>query len=253
MSVRSNQLFTVLLTVLRGVVAVDISAVSYRLLPGTDTYANLVMSCRNIPPGVCCNLSAGVPEHYLADKITISDLVDRDVSFAHIYEVRDDPASFESQYGYHLDWTEIHDGCDGRPSTTLEGPLPYWEAEFSWDRPYYFLGASWISLRFAPPATKGESNWLGVQGVRGLEWNGGQWLAGADSLSQYRMNPGKRVLMKRVSRPIDKGTAYFASPPAKRFPDLILVNGTNYTDDMRGDLVYKSPTGIVLDLSKTKN
>ncbi len=27
-----------------------------------------------------------------------------------------------------------------------------------------------------------------------------------------------------------------------------MVNGTNYTDDGRGDLVYRNETGVILDL-----
>ena len=34
------------------------------------------------------------------------------------------------------------------------------------------------------------------------------------------------------------------------YPDIIVVNGTNFTDERRGDLIYRDGMGNVLDLTR---
>lgn len=53
---------------------------------------------------------------------------------------------------------------------------------------------------------------------------------------------------KEGGKPENKGTVYATAPSLWRYPDFIMVNGTNYTDDGRGDLVYRNETGVILDL-----
>ena len=82
-----------------------------------------------------------------------------------------------------------------------------------------------------------------AEGLRALVWGGGQWFAnqaGASTLSQ--------VHSKRGIVSANKGTAYITAPFRWQYPDLIAVNGTNYTDDGRGDLVYRSEDGMMLNL-----
>lgn len=45
------------------------------------------------------------------------------------------------------------------------------------------------------------------------------------------------------------GTVYYTNPPKWRYPDLINVDGKNYTNDDRGDLHYQSLNGAVLNLT----
>lgn len=84
----------------------------------------------------------------------------------------------------------------------------------------------------------------GHAGDQGVGVGGGQWFAnGAGGSSHNRLDP-------RGIRSSDKGTAYMTAPTQWRYPDLIVVNGTDYTDNAGGDLVYRSESGAVLDLGQ---
>lgn len=52
---------------------------------------------------------------------------------------------------------------------------------------------------------------------------------------------------------VQHGTAYITEPPRELYADLISVNGTDYTDDGRGDMVYRDEKGRTLDLSSLQD
>lgn len=86
-------------------------------------------------------------------------------------------------------------------------------------------------------------------------WGGGKWFAStaASRLLGGEADPGgsgvvPRSQLKRGIRSKDKGTVYATSPKRAVYPRFLTVNGTDYTDGGKGDLVYKSADGALLDL-----
>jgi len=129
------------------------------------------------------------------------------------------------------------------------GPPRFWEYRYDAQFPRFgrfIYGASYVSLPQGSqlPPSAATAQWLDMQEIRALVWGGGQWFAnGAGGSSHNRLDP-------RGIRSSDKGTAYMTAPTQWRYPDLIVVNGTDYTDNAGGDLVYRSESGAVLDLGQ---
>lgn len=56
---------------------------------------------------------------------------------------------------------------------------------------------------------------------------------------------------RRGIRSQDKGVVFAQPPPVAVWPDLVMVNGTNYTSEGEGASVYRSKGGEVLDFGAT--
>ena len=142
-------------------------------------------------------------------------------------------------------------GCSGRVVETRVGPAAVWEHRYDAQFPSFgqsIYGANYLSHPRGNqlPPSPAMSQWLNIQGFRELVWGGGQWFAkGGGELVRKRF--AKRGIVSE-----NKGTAYFTSPKYWKYADLIVVNGTNYTDDDRGDLIYRSDDGAVLNLDLLK-
>lgn len=91
---------------------------------------------------------------------------------------------------------------------------------------------------------KDERVWLEIEGFLGLVWDGGQWLS-----RRVRSEFSGKFKRKRRIISGEKGTAYMTSLSRRRYPDLFAVNGTDYSDHCRGDLVYRIDGGEVLNVT----
>jgi len=139
-------------------------------------------------------------------------------------------------------------GCSGQITGTRVGPIRRWDLRLNTEfHPASFSGASYISLPKSLPPSEADSQWLTAEGLRGLVWGGGKWFANQVGPSSLSSQPFRR---KRGVISENKGTVYATAPSLWRYPDFIMVNGTNYTDDGRGDLVYRNETGVILDLDR---
>ena len=147
-------------------------------------------------------------------------------------------------------------GCSGTPRDTTIGP-GNWRYPDVGDSDVTLTGGSYIKLPTSIP--KGQSApMLEAQGILGLITGGGKWVskqAGSTLLQQAAraallLAAGSQGHQRRGIRSKDKGVV-FAQPPGESvWPDLIMVNGTNYTEESVGSAVYRSEEGLVLNFTE---
>lgn len=122
------------------------------------------------------------------------------------------------------DWAQHwHRGCDGR-QRAVRYDVPRWEYHAPYGYRNFIHGASYIQCpaKTAPTAQETGTGWLGV-------------LLGFCTRAT-----------RRRSVHVQGGEA--AREPRRVYPHILEVNGTNYTDGRRGDMVYKDLAGRTLDL-----
>ena len=66
--------------------------------------------------------------------------------------------------------------------------------------------------------------------------------AGPSGFSFRKRSEYKRKLVLRK----DQGVAFVQPSPRIQWPDLIIVNGTDYTEQSAGSLIYKNTKGTIL-------
>lgn len=102
---------------------------------------------------------------------------------------------------------------------------------------------------------------MAAQGILGLITGGGSWLAsGITNTTRVRMNDVRAILEKgrpwsgvgrrRVFVKREEGVVFAQSPRGFVWPDLIMVNGTNFTVVGEGGEVYRSEGGGVIDFRR---
>lgn len=64
-----------------------------------------------------------------------------------------------------------------------------------------------------------------------------------------RFSRKSRIQKRSNHQWVQHGTVYITDPPREKYADLISINGTDYTDDGRGDMVYRDERGRALDFS----
>ena len=74
-----------------------------------------------------------------------------------------------------------------------------------------------------------------------MVWGKNYWSAASDGTPYPKR--AKRAL-RRLSGYAEQGTAYLGPSPRWKYPDVYVVNGTNYTNTGTG--VYKDASGAVL-------
>ena len=150
-------------------------------------------------------------------------------------------------------------GCSGVVLESRAGPgLWTWHTLIE-PIPKSATGASYIEIPARLPPDSETSHWLDAEGLLGLVWGGGRWFASesASRLLGVGTSTGNGVTrkstLKREIRSANKGTVYAMPPRRVVYPTFMVLNGTNYTDEGRGDLVYRSDSGTILDLREPQN
>ena len=105
------------------------------------------------------------------------------------------------------------------------------------------------------PPDGGVVKMLTMEGILGLSWGGGTWFANQaarDMLARggsggFVSGPIPKVRSKRGIRSQEKGTIYAQGPQKWVWPDVVVVNGTEYKGG-GGGLLYESE-GKMLNLT----
>lgn len=190
--------------------------------------------CQNMLPGVCCRPPG---RRRWVERVTVSNLLVGDIGAVWNHRV----------VGDLLNGGHVIAGCSGVPAITRAGPIRTWRLSPDDYHPggsTHVTGASYISIPKQLPPLDTDTPWLYAEGLRGLVWGGGNWFADKDGPSQCSQLHSKRGVISK-----DKGMVCATAPTLWKYPDLITANGTDYTDNSRGDLVYRSEDGEVSDLS----
>ena len=215
--------------------------------PANPALANLLgngqsQTCNNLRPGRCCQgrplpilpgLPGGVRSYRIAQFTGLEPL---------------DIAAVWQPQG-------TVGGCSNVPVATTAGP-GNWRYPAAGNSEGLLSGASYIKLPHSIPADQ-KAPMLEAQGILGLITGGGQYVAkqaGNSLLAQaaqaaLALHGGKN--RRRGIRSKDKGVVFAQPPPVAVWPDLIMVNGKNYTEESIGSSKYVSEDGSVLDLSGT--
>ncbi|KAI4183080.1 MAG: hypothetical protein L6R41_005610 [Letrouitia leprolyta] len=205
----------------------------------------------NVPPGRCCTPT---PTFFAHDEVpsagdgrgisaTIAGLLLGDIGFVWSEKL------FPVGYVSHV----RNPGCTTAPWQSRIGPGSFIikdNASLPRNEYNFVVGVSYISLPKGLPATKEESSWVTAQGISRLSLGGGKWLPDGVTIPFGWKKKTKRETRehRRIGNNF-RGTVEWRSPHYYKYPDLIEVDGVNYTDGWRGDLVYKDRRGRVLNLT----
>ena len=225
--------------------AVDIVMTYLRF--GISHWINVaVATCPAIPPGICCEALRNRPapgSRFVEDQIyhvTFSGMLAGDIGA--VWGPRRTPEG------------NLRAGCSGTVLDTRRGPGDWqWrglEAGQEWQSA---TGAQYISLPERLPPDPTSSRWMSVQGILRMAYGGGNWFT--TPAAERLCGPAMRGLRKRLNERRDirsplKGDLCVGPAPSWRYPELVVVNGSDYSDAGRGDLVYTDAKGNVLDLTQ---
>ena len=196
------------------------------------------VTCHNVRPGQCCLAIAEM--NGPARVVQITNLLPMDI--AAIWRVRR-PSGLR-----------VVGGCSGSVVASRSGPGT-WEWRYdaspivsSW-RPA--CGASYITLPAEVPPKKEATVWLAAEGLLGLVWGGGNWFASPSASAYFQRSISlPQSNMRRGIISAEKGQVYATPPPGVVFPTLVSINGTNYTVEAEGSLIYRQDeTGAILNLT----
>ena len=145
-------------------------------------------------------------------------------------------------------------GCSGTVVDTRRGPGDWqWrgiETGSEW-RPA--TGAQYVSLPKRLPPDPAASRWMSMQGILEMAYGGGKWFTtpAAEKLCPPATGrPQKGLKGRRDIRSPLKGDLCIGPAPRWKYPELVVVNGSKYSDAGRGDLMYADANGNALDLTK---
>ncbi|KAL8788417.1 MAG: hypothetical protein Q9195_007296 [Heterodermia aff. obscurata] len=249
--------FTILnVTLITDAVFVELT---YPTPAGVDpaTYTRLAEFCSNLQPGYCCRSRQGsttAPPNYRV--AVFEDLGPLDI--AAVWQ--GDP---------------VPRGCSGRVASSRNGP-GIWRfpgAAGAGTEGVVVAGASYVRLPQSISAERASRPMLEAQGILAMVTGGEGWVSERASLRLQQQalrtasmlrnmllvggsldaagpsgfHPRKRSEYKqRVVVRKEQGVAFVQPPPRTQWPDLIIVNGTNYTEQSVGSPVYESRDGGVL-------
>ena len=243
-----SRLVSLILMLVHPTVQVDIAMTRAFIVPH-----RMEVVCEDIAPGVCCvspwqeifgtiNREAGVVSLDGAGAVEFRNLHATDIAV--VWGRRSYTSGF---WPFRREW-EIT-ACSGTVLDARPGPGDWLKnlTNPEYPNPNYAIahGASYISLpRIVPPA--GEvGNWLAAEGVLGLVWGGGNWFA-SQAASAYL----QKHLRKRDIRSADKGQVYSSPPPGVQYPAIMYINGTQYTAQVVGGVLYRNDdTGVVVNIT----
>ncbi|KAL8945892.1 MAG: hypothetical protein Q9222_007633 [Ikaeria aurantiellina] len=207
----------------------------------------------NVPPGRCCTPTPSIFAH--AEVPSARDGYALSATVAHL-QAFDIAFAWAEQFTPNGVRAVQNPGCTTRPWQTRRGPgshiirddddIP--QGDFHW-----IVGVSYIRLPEGLPTSddKKESLWLNVQGISRLSLGGGKWLPDGVSIPFGWKSKREQKKNEKKNRILDRytGTVEWRSPGFFKYPDIIEVEGVNYTDGWRGDLVYMSSEGKTLNLT----
>ncbi|KAL8857208.1 MAG: hypothetical protein Q9178_006263 [Gyalolechia marmorata] len=152
-------------------------------------------------------------------------------------------------------------GCAGVPFATRPGPGNWqFPSPGTSDTGQLLSGASYIRLPTAIPMERAHAPMMAAQGILGLITGGGSWVAPAASKNtKDQINdvvailaggrPWSKLVRRRVIVRGKKGVVFAQPPQGSVWPDLIMVNGTNFTVTGEGSAVYRGEAGGVIDFT----
>ena len=198
-----------------------------------------IATCPSLPPGICCEALRSRPEDN-AYYVTFKGMLAGDIGA--VWGARTTPEG------------NIRAACSGTVIDSRRGPGDWhWrglEAGSQWRTA---TGAQYVSLPKRLPPDPTASRWLSMQGILQMAYGGNKWFAtpAADRLcGPASGGPHKRLKGKRDIRSPLKGDLCVGPAPRWRYPELVVVNGSEYSDRGRGDLVYADAMGNTLDLTQ---
>ena len=224
--------------------AVDI-VMTYLRFGGNSYWISVaVATCPSLPPGICCEAISNRPAsdsgfvHDNAYHVTFRGMLAGDIG---------------AVWGAHTTAEgSVRGGCSGRVIETRRGPGDWqWrgiEAGSEW-RPA--TGAQYVSLPKRLPPDPAANRWMSMQGILEMAYGGGKWFTtpAAERLCGPATGRSRRWLkgIRDIRSPL-KGDLCIGPAPTWRYPELVVVNGSEYSDAGRGDLRYADAKGNVLDL-----
>ena len=244
--------------------------------------------CHNIPPGVCCipPIDVVVPvSDIAASQITVFNLEFQQLGFGFgrkppAFLAWDDCVgnpliTFHGPFAAFTDY--LPSPVPWREYLPPDGPVSYewhpdipgtwdvWDTDYREGSPWLsspegsIFSASWVDLRTkVPPETDELKKYLQSQGVKGLVAGDAKWSPVINGEPHYRRSQGLRKRadwqhQRIVEGALPSGTVYLSSTGRWQYADLIIVNGTNYTDERKGNGIYTSANGTVLSFGKPAN
>ena len=210
--------------------------------------------CENIQPGECCL----TPRTLGATHVRFRDLRSMDIAAVWSRRVVLAPLTWWQRLLpgdlAPIQQRTIITGCSGRVANSRRGPgEQIWEYRPDYsnhpDSELLAYGASYISVPFTMPPKEEDGNWLAAEGMLGLVYGGSQWFA-SDSAKDYLY----RIGLKKRNEPRDVrssqiGQLYAKQPAGILLPTVVAINGSNYTQDTLGSMIYKDETGESFDLT----
>lgn len=222
-----------------GLQSVDIRIERTWVIAG-EAESFLAAICLNVPPGECCKPPTRYPD--VSTNVLFRRLLTWDIAAVW----RND-----NQIDRSIDASNT--GCSGPLIASKKGP-----GVWLWRQPpissvdsHAAEGASYIRLPQNLPPEAGIISYLVMQGLLGLVWSSGSWFSSpaAAKLLGGRSEIMSGGIVRRDIRSAATGDVYARPPFRIRYPDIMEINGTRYSAEHAGGLLYSDGKGIVLNLT----
>ncbi|KAI4231933.1 MAG: hypothetical protein L6R40_007588 [Gallowayella cf. fulva] len=204
-----------------------------------------VQVCNNLRPGRCCQ---GRPAVFAAPGVP--PYPDFRVSQVQGMAPRDIAAVWHRARG-------AEGGCTGTSLASSAGP-GNWRYPAEGNANDILTGASYIRVPDGAPEDV-EAPWVEAEGILGMVTGGGKWVAkGVSNMLQKLIDERQRALAeirggskarKRSIRSREKGAVFARPPSVGVWPDVIVLNGTEYTEESAGSPIYRSQEGKMLNFT----
>ncbi|KAL8733271.1 MAG: hypothetical protein Q9181_003666, partial [Wetmoreana brouardii] len=250
---RYLRMLSLLLALAASTLGVDIT-IGYedpsRTSPGGPQPRFLQFKCSGIRPGYCCALP-----RFISIFTTWELDLSATVRFDHL-RVNDIAAVFG--VWYPNEQNERNNACSGSIGPSGRGPGTWWWRNPDRDQRQGLAakGGSYIILPKSLPPDLTTTKWLAVEGILGMLWEDGKWFS-SSAAERFLGNgpkasgtwvPPKSRRRRDIRSPL-KATVYARPPPSLVYPNLIVVNGTDYTDGGEGNQTYRDAAGVELNLT----
>lgn len=162
-------------------------------------------------------------------------------------------AVWRDQNRFELGAAYSNTGCSGPLLASRKGP-----GVWLWRQPpagsansHAAEGASFIRLPMHLPPDPSILNYLIMQGLLGLVWSSGSWFASPAAEKVFGGQYGIKVggIVRRDIRSAGTGNVYARPPLVTRYPDVVDINGTQYTAEKTSDCLYSDVDGNSLNLT----